>query len=302
MTEKEQLNNSYRSCIFLKLKNGLIFDSSDFLTKWGAGEYKYKAKFEEEYMNKESLKDCTIYIPYATFETVEQALVLTEFLKQMGVTIKRTLIGYVSYSRQDRDTNTEPRLCHFIITLIGLLTKPAIIDMHNEQSLALFNIEKLSAAPMFYKLAKDLDPYALIIAPDKGAAERLKAHGVMVDGHLDKERTSSGVRSEFSKEVRASLEEKVAFIRSIDRMPRFFIIDDICDGGRTFVKASKELKSLTNGIWSNVYLMVSHAILPFGVSNLSYDIKKIYTLPTAQVGTDNYVTNVVTMNELIDKI
>lgn len=299
MTEMNQIVKTYRSAIYLKLDNGLLFDSTDFLSQWGAGEYKFNPDFEKEYMNKEALNNCTIFIPYATFETIEKALVLTEFLKNMFVKIRKTLIGYVSYSRQDRSTLTEPQLCHFIINLISMLTNPAIIDMHNEKSLDLFNIEKLSAAQMFYNLATSLDSLAIIIAPDKGAAERLKAHGVIVDGYLNKTRNNNRVSTTIDNDVKQDIEDKIKVIKGLCKRPKFFIIDDICDGGRTFVEAVNCLQKLENAYYNaDYYLMVSHAILPFGVDNLKSKIDKIYTLATAQPLSDDYIT-VINLNEIL---
>lgn len=299
MTETNQIIKQYRSSIYLRLANGLLFDSSDFLSQWGAGEYKFNNKFENEYMNTKALQDCVIFIPYATFETVEQALVLTEFLKKMNVNIKKTLIGYVSYSRQDRDTETEPQLCHFILTLIALLSNPAIIDMHNEQSLALFDIEKLSAAKMFYNLAKSLDTFAIVIAPDKGAAKRLKEQNIIVDGYLNKTRKNGRVTTDIDDDIKEALFNKIKLIRDMDKIPRIFLIDDICDGGRTFVEAVNCLESNVVGAYfSHFYLMVSHAILPFGTDKLSSKIDKIYTLGTAQFMGSDFVT-VINMNDML---
>lgn len=301
MTENNQVTEHYRSSIYIKLKNGLLFESSDFLSQWGAGEYKLNLNFEDDYMSLEALQNCTIYIPYATFTTIEQALVITEFLKKMKVNIEKTLIGYISYSRQDRATATEPQLCHFIITLIGMLTNPTIIDMHNEESLSLFNIEKVSAAKMFYDLATSLDSSAIIIAPDKGAANRLKKHGVYVDGYLNKTRNNNRVTTTIEDNVKETLTDKIRLVKSLGKRPKFFIIDDICDGGRTFIEAVNCLQKLENAYTADYYLMVSHAILPFGVDNLKSKINKIYTLATAQLMSDDYIT-VIGMNEMLDKL
>lgn len=315
---KQVADVKYRSSIFLLLENGLQFSSSDMLIQWGAGEYKFNPSFKNKYITLDSLQNCTLYIPYATFNTVEQALVLTEFLGKMGVNIKDTLIGYVSYSRQDRETDTEPQLCHFIITLIGLLKNPVVIDMHNEKSLDLFKIRKVSAAPLFYEIAKSLDKNAIIIAPDKGAANRLKEYGVPVDGYLKKTRYEYEVVTEIDEEIANNLKEKVLNVIKLGKTPNYFIIDDICDGGRTFIEAARvldsiiendflnglsgeELKQVIKTLYPKVYLMVSHAILPFGVEDLRRRINKIFTLPTAQVIYDDYIT-ILNLNHIQNKL
>lgn len=52
------------------------------------------------------------------------------------------------------------------------------------------------------------------------------------------------------------------------------IIDDICDGGRTFIEIAKICKNRNSG---NVYLVVSHAIFSNGLGELSKWFTKIYS-------------------------
>jgi len=53
-----------------------------------------------------------------------------------------------------------------------------------------------------------------------------------------------------------------------------YIIDDICDGGRTFIEIAKRLKLLNCG---NLYLVVSHGIFHNGFSELKEYFKNVYT-------------------------
>jgi ribose-phosphate pyrophosphokinase len=52
------------------------------------------------------------------------------------------------------------------------------------------------------------------------------------------------------------------------------IVDDICDGGRTFVELAKELKTLTTG---KIYLYVTHGIFSKGLGVFNGIIDHIYT-------------------------
>ena len=74
--------------------------------------------------------------------------------------------------------------------------------------------------------------------------------------------------------VFTELDEKNSYYDG--RKATFVILDDICDGGRTFANTSKILKELYPK--NDVVLAVSHAILPFGVELLKESgIKKIIT-------------------------
>lgn len=54
-----------------------------------------------------------------------------------------------------------------------------------------------------------------------------------------------------------------------------FIIDDICDGGRTFIEISKELRR--NGFKGNLYLVVTHSIFSSGPSFVKEHFDGIFT-------------------------
>lgn len=52
-----------------------------------------------------------------------------------------------------------------------------------------------------------------------------------------------------------------------------FIVDDICDGGRTFIELSKELKKRNIG---KIYLIVSHGIFSKGIDILREHFDRVY--------------------------
>lgn len=56
---------------------------------------------------------------------------------------------------------------------------------------------------------------------------------------------------------------------------KFVIIDDICDGGRTFVELAKAIKEKTNG--AKVYLVVTHGIFSNYYEDLYPVIDRIFT-------------------------
>lgn len=70
-------------------------------------------------------------------------------------------------------------------------------------------------------------------------------------------------------------------IKEEDPNMDFFIIDDICDGGRTFTEISSEIKKyyLHKGIEykGNIFLIVSHGIFSSGFDQLDHSFSKIYT-------------------------
>ncbi|UUZ75448.1 hypothetical protein LP414_27415 [Polaromonas sp. P1(28)-13] len=61
----------------------------------------------------------------------------------------------------------------------------------------------------------------------------------------------------------------------------FLILDDICDGGRTFLELAKELRKLTTG---KLYLYVSHGIFSQGCLHLARHFERIYVANLVGVG------------------
>lgn len=57
------------------------------------------------------------------------------------------------------------------------------------------------------------------------------------------------------------------------------IVDDLCDGGRTFIEVSKALKA--KGA-ENVYLCVAHGLFSYGFDTLIPHIEKVYTTNSYQ--------------------
>jgi len=53
------------------------------------------------------------------------------------------------------------------------------------------------------------------------------------------------------------------------------IIDDICDGGRTFVELAKVIKE--NQSDAKIYLIVTHGIFSAGFNDLNKFFEKIFT-------------------------
>ncbi len=58
---------------------------------------------------------------------------------------------------------------------------------------------------------------------------------------------------------------------------KYLVVDDICDGGRTFLELAKKFREQENGIKSNLQLYVSHGIFSQGITSLSEHYSKIYT-------------------------
>lgn len=69
----------------------------------------------------------------------------------------------------------------------------------------------------------------------------------------------------------------------------FIIIDDICDGGRTFIEIAKVLKSNPQFETSKIYLMVTHGIFSAGYAELNKYFDGIFTTDSVkEIGYSQY--------------
>ncbi len=78
----------------------------------------------------------------------------------------------------------------------------------------------------------------------------------------------------------------------------YIIIDDICDGGGTFINIAKEIKSLRNDV--NIYLIVTHGIFSKGFVELSQYFDGIYCTNSYR-DTDLGLASSVKNNEVLLK-
>jgi len=179
------------------------------------------------------------------------------------------LLHYVPYGRQDRVCNKGEALSVKVFANLvnGMkFSKVVISDPHSDVTPALidncevdeqFNIVK---SKLFWR---DIKSGALtVVSPDIGAAKKTEKLGVEFVQGLKHRNPETGQLSGFS------------YIGDVTGK-RLIIVDDICDGGGTFVGLAKVL---IDGGALSVDLYVTHGIFSKGKDVLtSNGIRNIYT-------------------------
>lgn len=197
-------------------------------------------------------------------------LLTTDALKRSGVKIIECFIPYLPFARQDRVMmKGEPLSVKVISDLLNMqgFEKIKIYDVHSEVSLALLNnSEAIDNHSFVAEVLKDKKDY-LIISPDAGAYKKifklcqfLKYKDEIIMCNKLRDVTNGVIRS-----LTVSHEN----LQGKD----CYIIDDICDGGGTFILLADVLKKRNAG---KVNLIVSHGIFSKGVDALT-NIDYIYT-------------------------
>lgn len=116
---------------------------------------------------------------------------------------------------------------------------------------------------------EDINNRFILISPDAGASKKIYKLAEQI-GYKGDIITCSKDRDTDGKLTKTVVPMGKHWISNKD----IIIIDDICDGGATFINIAKELKS--NGFKNKIYLIVTHGIFSKGFKELSQYFNSIY--------------------------
>lgn len=198
-----------------------------------------------------------------------------EVLRRAGADHISLTYPYLPYARQDRvmDRGVPFSLKTFCNMLNALkLDVVKIYDPHSDVTPALINnchvVHQHEIAWQVVPRILLTDPNVLLVSPDAGAFKKV----AQIRQHLP-EKIAIGVKTRdvaTGKITSTSVVSPHIPIEGRDCL----IVDDICDGGFTFVALAKALRA--QGARS-VYLYVTHGIFSKGFDELLSVIDEIYT-------------------------
>lgn len=234
--------------------------------RWGGGELRYVPQNDDfKY----------IYVPFLSFETLEKVIV---FWRHHPV--KRIVVGYLSYSRADKDIpeRNERVLSDMLLSLLRSQvgsTEICVIDVHNPDTLRATGAINWDTSYTLLRHFETINPCKYqLVAPDAGCERRLSlldfnyvcAKKRYDDGSLTLELVENDPKRDCST---------------------YAIVDDICDGGRTFVHVANAIRERDKN--AEIWLLVSHALLPFGTAELEKVLTGIVTLDTCQSESNGFI-------------
>lgn len=227
-----------------------------------------------------------------SFNDVGLLLIAVDAVRRCMVEEVRVFIPYFPAARQDRVMVAGESLSVKVYAdLLNQLFLDGIIvfDPHSEVTPALLdNCITVSNFKFIELVLKELPKDTLLIAPDGGALKKiyklaayLKDYDVIECGKTRDVKT--GKLSGFK-------------VYSDDLKGRpCLIVDDICDGGGTFMGLAGELKNKRAG---DLFLAVSHGIFSKGTEALSQHFKRLYTTDSFRTIVDEAVKQ-IPLEELI---
>ena len=178
-------------------------------------------------------------------------------------------IPYVPYARQDRRANSnEPLSIQVMAQLINSMgaSEVRIWDPHSDVTAALIkNVTIIPQEQLVHRMIGHKH-YDAVVAPDTGATKK----ALKVAARLQ----ASVIQAH---KVRDTLTGQISATRLLDYKSifdkRVLVVDDICDGGRTFIELGKILR---DELPHTLDLYVTHGIFSKGLDTLLSIYDQIY--------------------------
>jgi len=197
-------------------------------------------------------------------------LLAVDALKRMDVKLINVFIPYFPAARQDRVMIAgEPLSVKVYADVLNSLklNKITVFDAHSEVTSALLdNCEVIPNHDFIAQVLKKIGNDVKLISPDGGALKKIYKVSEYLGG-IDVVECSK------SRDVKTG---KLSGFKVYDddlQGMDCLIVDDICDGGGTFIGLAEELKKKNAG---KLYLAVSHGIFNKGFESMKA-FEKIFT-------------------------
>lgn len=264
-----------------------LVDSNDQLScgyeisKFPDGQQTLKI-VEKGYSTFDSLKNnsqgITIKSRLNSFKDLELIVCANQCLKEIGVKKVRLYIPYCIGGRSDR--KFEEGGINYIKTVIAPILnsqnfeKVTVLDPHSDVLEACINnFESRDNRYLFYQALRNIDNAKdgiVLVSPDAGALKKVfkiqQKFDIknMIIGSKNRDLKGNITHTSISGEV-DNAENKT-----------FVIVDDICDGGRTFIELAKVIRR-DYGKNSKIALVITHGIFSKGLDTIFEHIDEIYT-------------------------
>lgn len=257
---------------------------------WSGGEEHFRL-LECSPSNVED--DITIVSRANNSSEVMRILMANDALKRMGFERIHLFMPYLPYARQDRVMNPGEALSIKVFAdLINTCNfkRVMVLDPHSDVGMALVN-NSVSLSDLYYDYVRKVITYIVttetskkkkmvVISPDGGAYKKIyktcenilyKGDLIICNKHRDLE-TNSITGTVIGGNVKGKI---------------CVIIDDICDGGRTFAELGKALKE--KGA-EKVFLIVTHGIFSYGEEQIKEGVDHIWTTDSFKDIQSDFIT------------
>jgi ribose-phosphate pyrophosphokinase len=206
-----------------------------------------------------------------SFNDLGLLCVAVDALKRMDLSLENLVIPYFPAARQDRVMIAgEPLSVKVYADIINSLgfKKVTILDSHSEVTPALLNnCHAISNHQFIKQVIEAVGTEVKLISPDGGALKKIYKVSEYLGG-------IEVVECSKSRDVKTGKLTGFKVYAEDLQEADCLIVDDICDGGGTFIGLAEELKNKNAG---KLYLAVTHGIFSKGFEELRKGFVMIFT-------------------------
>jgi ribose-phosphate pyrophosphokinase len=222
-------------------------------------------------------KDIKIYSRIRSFRDIELIICTNQALRLLGVRSVSLYVPYFLGSRSDRKFKEGGvnYLKHVIAPIINSQNFDCVLtlDPHSDVLEAVINnFEKIDNLLLVNVALSNIDrDNVVLVSPDGGALKKI--YDVASKYQISNVVTAIKHRDVITGNIthtEVPLSEERYY-----KDCKFVIVDDICDGGRTFIELAKAIKDKVPD--AKIYLVVTHGLFTSGFDELNKYFEKIYT-------------------------
>lgn len=216
-----------------------------------------------------------------SFKDLELIICANQCIRELGATSVKLYVPYFLGARSDRkfgvgDTNYLKNVICPIINSQNF-SEVAVVDPHsdvleaclnNYRKIDNFELVRFALSDIHISGNVDLKDMVLV-SPDAGAFKKI--FDVAKRFNIENIITATKVRDIKTGDI---LHTDVPNIDQINKKT-YVIVDDICDGGRTFIEIAKTIHNVRPT--AKIYLIVTHGIFSAGLYYLKEHFERVYS-------------------------
>lgn len=216
------------------------------------------------------------------FKDLELICCAVASLQELGITKIHLATPYFLGSRSDRkfEEGSNNYLKTVICPIINSLNfkSVTVLDPHSDVLEAcLNNFRKINNFDLVdnalsYLIGEGEEDQIVLVSPDAGAYKKI--FDVAKEFNINKIVTATKVRDLKTGQI-LKTEVPNLPVSVKEEEFKYVIVDDICDGGRTFTEIAKAIRTQVPN--ARIYLVVTHGIFSAGFEELEKYFERIYT-------------------------
>lgn len=227
-----------------------------------------------------------------TFKDLELIICANQALKEIGVENVKLYIPYCIGGRSDR--KFEEGGINYIKSVISPIINSQnfeqviVLDPHSDVLEACINnIKIVDNNDLVIKALADITPpkekisdHVVLVSPDAGAFKKV----YKIQQKYQVEDLIIGAKN---RDLKGQITHtSISGVTKNSKNKTFVIVDDICDGGRTFIELARVIKESYGDV--KVVLVVTHGLFTKGLGVMFEHVDAIYTTNSVNEWSTNY--------------